>query len=106
MINKKKPSKLSIIFAGIYFVFTLILAFVSIIVICFWCVKFSLEVLDSETPIQKLEALVDKMPEGTLKSNLCTVIASEYANDGDELNDILRVYSELKIQQLQNGESF
>jgi len=55
--------------------------------------------------MKKLEVAIDELPDSPLKRNLYTILASEYASDSKELNDILQAYSEMKIQELQNGNS-
>lgn len=43
---------------------------------------------------------VIQMPDGAFKSNLLTVIASEYSGSSEELNALLKKYSEIKIKEL------
>ena len=105
MINQKKPSKLASALAGCYAIFMVLATALIITVLCFWAVKASLAILDPTDPMKKLEATIDELPDSPLKRNLYTILASEYASDSKELNDILQAYSEMKIQELQNGKS-
>jgi len=104
-MNQKKPSKLASALAGCYTIFMVLSTALIITVLCFWVVKASLAVLDPADPMKKLEAAIDALPDSPLKRNLYTILASEYASDSEELNGILQAYSEMKIQELQNGKS-
>jgi hypothetical protein len=105
MINQKKPSKLAAALAGCYIIFMVLSTALIITVLCFWGAKASLAILDPEDPIKKLETAIDALPDSPLKRNLYTILASEYASDSEELNEILQAYSQMKIQELQNGKS-
>lgn len=104
-MNQKKPSKLASALAGCYAIFMVLATALIITVLCFWAVKASLVILDSADPIEKLEVAIDELPDSPLKRNLYTVLASEYASDSEELNDLLQTYTEMKIQELQKDNS-
>lgn len=105
MINQKKPSKLASALAGCYAIFMVLATALIITGICFWAVKASLVILDSADPMKKLEAAINALPDSPLKRNLYTILASEYASDSEELNDLLQTYAEMKIQKLEKDNS-
>ncbi len=104
-MNQKKPSKLASALAGCYTIFMVLSTALIITVLCFWGVKASLVILDPEDPIKKLETAIDALPDSPLKRNLYTILASEYAGDSKELNELLHEYSKIKIKQLENKDS-
>ena len=104
-MNQKKPSKLASALAGCYAIFMVLVSALIITVLCFWSVKASLVILDSADPIEKLEVAIDELPDSPLKRNLYTILASEYASDSEELNDLLQTYAEMKIQELEKDNS-
>jgi len=44
-----------------------------------------------------IEAQVLSMPDSALKSNMLTVLGAHYGNSSEELNEILQMYSKMKI---------
>jgi hypothetical protein len=104
-MNQKKPSKLAYALAGCYAIFMVLATALIITVLCFWAVKASLAILDPADPMKKLEAAIDALPDSPLKRNLYTTLASEYASDSEELNDLLQTYAEMKIQELEKDNS-
>jgi hypothetical protein len=104
-MNQKQPSKLASALAGCYAIFMVLVSALFITALCFWCVHAIAELLFPRTPIEKLEAAIDELPDGLLKRNLYTILASEYANDSVQLNQILEAYSQMKIKELQKDNS-
>jgi hypothetical protein len=104
-MSQKEPSKIGQLLAGCYCLFLIVCAALLIFVLCYWAVKLSLVILAPDAaPIQQLEEAVDALPDGTLKFNIYTILAAEYAGDSQDLNQILQMYSEMKIKELQNGK--
>jgi hypothetical protein len=55
--------------------------------------------------VHRLEAIIDELPPGNLKSNMYTVLAAEYGGDGDSLQERLKAYAEMRIKELQERDS-
>lgn len=49
------------------------------------------------------EFVVDEMPDSPLRNNLMTVFGAEYAGSSEELNEVLRAYAKMKVQELNKG---
>lgn len=47
-----------------------------------------------------IEGVVLEMPNSAFKSNLLTVLGAYYGDSSEELNEILQMYSEMKLQEM------
>lgn len=52
-----------------------------------------------------IESQVLAMPESALKSNMLTVLGAHYGNSSDELNEILQMYSKMKIEEMMKNKT-
>lgn len=98
---KNEPSKASQIFAACWLIFSMVAPLILVCICLFYTTKCS----HVTTPIQQLKEAVEALPDSLLKRNMYTILASEYAGDSQDLNQILQMYSEMKIKELQNGKS-
>ena len=57
------------------------------------------------TPEAIAEYIVDEMPESYLQRNLFIVFGAEYSDSSKELNDLLSLYAQMKIEQMQKQQS-
>lgn len=58
--------------------------------------------------IGSVNALIEygqSLPSTNFKSNLFTVLGAEFGGSSDELNQILRTYSEMKIEEMKKDKS-
>jgi hypothetical protein len=52
-----------------------------------------------------IEAQVLAMPECALRSNMLTVLGAHYGDSSEELNEILQMYSKMKIDAMTKNKS-
>jgi len=52
-----------------------------------------------------IEAQVSSMPDSALKSNMLTVLGAHYGDSSEELNEILQMYSKMKIDAMTKNKS-
>ena len=50
-----------------------------------------------------IEHVVHEMPNSAFKSNLLTVLGAYYGDSSEELNEIMQMYSDMKIQEMSKG---
>lgn len=60
-------------------------------------------VMPQKASINQIIEAIEKLPESAFKSNLYIIIATEYAGDGDKLNEILQEWSRLQVDQLKKA---
>jgi len=53
------------------------------------------------TDHEHLLEYINTMPQGDFKSNLLVVIATEFAGDSDNLNELMLEYARMQMQKLQ-----
>ena len=108
MKKQNMKSKILDLLAGVYAVIILLIAALATTLAAHWCVdklvKLALHEAESNA-VNRLEAIVDELPPGNLKSNMYTVLAAEYGGDGDSLQEHLKAYAEMKIKELQARDS-
>ena len=99
-------SKNSLVFRFVNLLGT-IATVLSIVVILYWLSVLTKrdELLGNKNPMENLEAAIRDLPDGNLKSNMFTVLASEYAGSSKELTELLQEYTKIKIKQLQQKDS-
>jgi hypothetical protein len=57
------------------------------------------------TPETMADYVINEMPDSVLRRNLLIVFGAEYGEDSQELNDLLSMFSQMKIDQLQKQRS-
>jgi hypothetical protein len=57
------------------------------------------------SPSISIESQVMAMPECAFRSNLMTVLGAHYGDSSEELNEILQMYSKMKIQEMSKNNS-
>lgn len=71
--------------------------------VCVIAVLIVVGMVVKEVPINNdIEAQVLAMPNSAFRSNLLTVLGAQYGDSSEELNEILQMYSKMKIAEMSN----
>jgi hypothetical protein len=75
-----------------------LLAVSGLLALCFMMVEV-------QPPNNDIKAQILAMPDSAYKSNLLTVMGAYYGNSSEELNEILQMYSRMKIEEMSKNRS-
>lgn len=92
---------------GLY-ILSAVISVVGILIIAYWIsypFRGGFNTTNPGEPIDNLETAIHALPDSQLKRNLFTILASEYAGDSKELSDLLKTYSLMKIEELENKDN-
>lgn len=53
----------------------------------------------------EIQNLIDKLPDSPVKGNLMIIIATEYAGNSAELNEILQQFAKMQMEKLHNKDT-
>lgn len=62
-------------------------------------------VQEQNIQIKDVEKWLLALPDSAFKSNLLTVLGAEYGGNSEELNDLMKAFIEIKLQELSKNKS-
>jgi len=63
-------------------------------------------IITAKYSLRDLPDFIESLPDSHAKRNLQIVLATEYADDSEQLFHILRAYAEMKVKELNNKPTY